>query len=177
VCYNTEKGADMKLENRAPYHFTPAGIQRIEQQYDAKYMGYWCAIGANGGWMETPLDVFYVQNPDTSKGHSNYFGMFTRNDQVYITNALSCFSEPMTGIVENGVVYVSRYRHDYVVTPTGVSIDGGRDYVKTGLMQPAATSALELAEQKLTNKTRFVSVQVNADEFEFIEHIQHAESE
>lgn len=158
----------MRLENRKPYHLSPAGVLQVEQEKHASYMGYWCVKGPRG-WNETPVDVFYVANPDRDKGHSNYFGMFTRADTLYICDAHSCFSENITGIVEDGMVYVSRYRHDYVVTPSGFSIDGGRDYMKTSLFQPAVSDQLDLAEQRLHNQARFVTVRVNGGEFEFSE--------
>jgi hypothetical protein len=158
----------MKLEDRGPYHFSEAGIRRIEQEKGAQYMGYWCVKGPHG-WNESPVDVFYVQNPDRSKGHSNYFGMFERGGTVYICDAQSCFSEPIAGIVEGDTVYTSRYRHDYVETPSGNVIDGGRDYIKTNLGGRVARDQIELAEQKLQDRARFVTVQVNGGEFEFHE--------
>ena len=121
----------MKLENRKPYYFTEDGVKKIEEMRDAKYMGYWCGKTKDGGWAERPLDVFYQANPDVEAGHGHYFGLIVKGDQVLITGADSCFSEPMVGIVENDVVYVSRYRHDYVKTPAGRMIDGGRDYVRS----------------------------------------------
>jgi hypothetical protein len=49
-----------------------------------------------------------------------------------ITNAESAFSKDIVGIVDNDMVYVSRYRHDFVKTPSGFIIDGGRDYLRLG---------------------------------------------
>jgi hypothetical protein len=46
---------------------------------------------------------------------------------------------------------VSRYRHDYVQTPSGGSIDGGRDYTKTSV------------------PVDLVKITVNEDTFEFAE--------
>jgi hypothetical protein len=111
------------------YWFTEEGIKIIEERYNAKYMGYWCS-NHGGRWQEVPLDVFYVENPDPSKGHSNYFGMFRKGIHVAITDASSCFSEPITGVLcPDGEVAVSRYRHDYRNAGSG-AIDGGRDYLK-----------------------------------------------
>ena len=113
------------------FHFSPDAIAVIEKQYGAKYMGYW-AIRLESGWSDTPVDVFYQPNPDVSKGHSHYFGMFrTFEGQVMITNAESAFSEPITGLLtDDGEVIVSRYRHDYI-TKGPYMIDGGRDYLRT----------------------------------------------
>lgn len=114
------------------YHFTAEGIKNIEDLKGAKYIGYWCTKRPSGGWNEMPVDVFYVEEPNRALGHSNYFGMFrTYDKQVMITNAESCFSEPLVGAVcDDGEVIVSRYRHDYV-EKKGAMIDGGRDYNRT----------------------------------------------
>lgn len=128
------------------YWFKSAGIRKIEEKYNAKYMGYWCTKRPSGGWNESPVDVFYVENPDTSKGHTNYFGMFIKTDpytgestgSVYITEASTAFSEPIAGIpTDDGEVIVSRYRHDYV-EKDGRMIDGGRDYTRSS-MHPTVT--------------------------------------
>jgi len=120
----------MYIENK-PFHFTDKGIKTIEERYNAKYVGHWCTKRPDGTWHETPVDVFYVENPDRSKGHSNYFGMFVNErEQAMITNAESAFSEPITGMLcEDGEVLVSRYRHDYQ-TKGDVMVDGGRDYLR-----------------------------------------------
>lgn len=109
-----------------------AGIKKAEETYGAKYMGYWCTKRLNGeSWNDHPVDVFYQENPDTERGHKNYFGLFIQNDTLYITDATSAFSEPITGIETNdGEVIVSRYRHDYV-EKDGFMVDGGRDYFRT----------------------------------------------
>lgn len=121
------------------YHFNEFQIKLIEELKGAKYMGYWCTKRpSDGSWNERPVDVFYQPNPDVSKGHKFYFGMFIQDDIIYITDATSCFSEPITGIVcEDGEVIVSRYRHDYV-TKGNHMIDGGRDYTRCSL-HPTAT--------------------------------------
>lgn len=113
------------------FHYGPDGIAEIESNYNAKYMGYWCTKNPKNGWNESPVDVFYVAEPDRSRGHTNYFGMFVHDDTSYITDASSAFSEPITGILTNdGEVIVSRFRHDYIMKD-GYMIDGGRDYLKS----------------------------------------------
>jgi hypothetical protein len=130
------------------YHFDQNGIAIIEEKYGAKYMGFWCTQSTPGNWNDVPVDVFYQPNPDTSKGHSEYFGMFIvpnfdealpdRRPTVLITNAATAFAEPMTGVIcEDGEVLISRYRHDYR-TKGDRMVDGGRDYVRRSL-HPTAT--------------------------------------
>jgi len=162
----------MKLADLKPYHFLVDGIKLIEEKHNAKYMGYWCSKHSDGSWNEQPVDVFYVANPDRSLGHSNYFGMFLRGDKVYINNAESCFSEPITGIVDGGTVYASRYRHDYTVTPGGGMIDGGRDYVRSSI-SPVLKDNIDLAESKLRGDIRFVTITVNGGEFVFTEQFEN----
>lgn len=112
------------------FHYNENGIATIEKEYNAKYMGFWCTRRPSGGWNEQPVDVFYVANPDRSKRHTNYFGMFVRDDTSFIIDASSAFDAPITGILtDDGEVIVSRYRHDYV-EKDGYMIDGGRDYLK-----------------------------------------------
>jgi hypothetical protein len=126
------------------YHLTEKQISIAEEKYGAKYMGYWCTKRLDGGsWNERPVDVFYQPNPDTSKGHSNYFGLFVQEGNLWITNAASAFEEPITGIVcEDGEVIVSRFRHDYV-TKGDRMIDGGRDYVRASLHASARITVVE----------------------------------
>lgn len=120
--------------DKSPYWFTQEGIEKIEKDYNAKYMGYWCTKHSSGWWNEDPVDVFYQPNPDFEKGHSNYFGMFVRGGHVYITNAESAFKEPIVGVLaENGEVLVSRFRHHMVKADCGAMVDGGRDYMKRSL--------------------------------------------
>ena len=116
------------------FYFKSKSLRIIEEKYGAKYMGYWCTKRLDGkSWNERPVDVFYQPNPDTSKGHTNYFGMFVQEDTVWITNAITAFEEPITGVIcEDGEVIVSRYRHDYV-TKGDRMVDGGRDYVRSSL--------------------------------------------
>ena len=123
------------------YWFKKDSIRKIEEKYGARYMGYWATKNSRGGWNDSPVDVFYQPNPDTSKGHTHYFGMFIKTDpysgegsgSVYITEASSAFSDVIAGIpTDDGEVIVSRYRHDYV-EKDGRMIDGGRDYTRSSV--------------------------------------------
>ena len=112
------------------YWLKNESIRKVEKKYGAKYMGYWSIRTKNGGWSDSPVDVFYQPNPDVSKGHTNYFGIFFRNETLYICEASSAF-EDITGIVDPSTneVLVSRYRHDCVMK-NDIMIDGGRDYIR-----------------------------------------------
>ena len=117
---------------RTPYWITREGVEKIEKLKNATYMGHWC-IKTEHGWSERPVDVFYVAKPDKKKRHKHYFGILLREGQVFICDATSAFSEPMTGVLTaDGEVLVSRYRHD-CQTKKGVMVDGGRDYFRSSL--------------------------------------------
>ena len=143
----------MQLEKRKPYYFTDKGITQIESMRNATYVGYWCGKTKYGSWAEQPLDVFYQQDPDVDAGHSHYFGLLISplSKEILIVNAESCFSKTITGIVEDGTVYASRYRHDCVFLPSGDMIDGGRDYLK------------------VSGTPKLVNIAISGDKFEFSE--------
>lgn len=126
---------EAKIQDLEPYWFTKAAITKLQENVmfkDCTYMGAWCIKNGKYGWSNFPVEVFYQPNPDTAKGHSHYFGIYIdyESNKTMITNAASAFECDIMGILEDDVVYVSRYRRDYVLTPKGDSIDGGRDYLK-----------------------------------------------
>jgi hypothetical protein len=125
--------------NREDYKVMPVGttstgisVSDVEIRYNATYMGDFCLITKGDSWGDSTVAVFWQPNPDTTKGHSHYFGMFVRDGTVYITNASSAFRDPIVGIVaDNGEVIFSRSRHDFrSSSDRTVSIDGGRDYTR-----------------------------------------------
>ena len=117
--------------DKSPYWLTREAVAKVEALRQARFMGHWCTKGPRGGWNESPVDVFYQSRPDVEKGHKHYFGLLRHNGQLFICDATSAFSEPITGVLAtDGEVVVSRFRHDYQERK-GVMIDGGRDYLKT----------------------------------------------
>jgi hypothetical protein len=124
------------IKSTEGYHFSIDGIKKIEDYYGGRFVGSFCTKRTDGSWNDEPVDVFYQPNPDFSKGHTHYFGMFRNSltGHVMITNAISAFEHPMLGaIADDGEVIVSGYRHDYRRSKDGtVFIDGGRDYTRYG---------------------------------------------
>jgi hypothetical protein len=118
------------------YHFSEKDLEKISEQYGAQYIGYFQkpASDGRGGYMETPIDVWYQPKPDIAAGHSHYFGMYVQSGKVWITDASTCFDEPITGMLcdDEDEVIISRYRHDYVCKK-GAMIDGGRVYTRSSL--------------------------------------------
>jgi hypothetical protein len=106
----------------------PEWIKTAEQRYGGKYIGLYDLPDREG-----PFHVFYQPNPDVSKGHSHYFGLFTRHldpTHLYITNAASIVGAKFPAVrLSNGVVITSRYVHDYVEIG-GAMLDGGLAYTR-----------------------------------------------
>ena len=120
------------------YWLNAQGIKIVNEKYKSKYLGYFAMPTREGGWTDEPHDLFYVENPDRSKGHSNYFALFysrslyEERGPLMITNGENCFKTPMLGVMSpDGEVHISRYRHHMHDIPGGF-IDGGRDYIRLG---------------------------------------------
>lgn len=110
-------------------NFKPETIKKIEEHYSAKYLLDLCVKNSKDIWSENPISIFYNPIPDIEAGHSHYFGIFIRGGQTIICNAQSVADVDWYGVIDdNGIVYLSRYRHDYRETQEGYFIDGGQDY-------------------------------------------------
>lgn len=107
-------------------------IAIIEKKYNATFVGMMCLKASDGGWANAPAAIFYQPVPPV-KGYSNYLGLIIRDRTVYITSGASAV-EPLIGgiMADDGEIIYSQYRHDYRKSKDStVSIDGGRDYVKS----------------------------------------------
>lgn len=114
----------MKLEKREPFYVKDEALRKFyEKELKAKYLGYFCARKPTGEEDVDPVDVFYKAKP--AKGESSYVGVLVRDGSQIVVDAKSCFTEPMIGICENNIVYISRYPDEVVRTPQGVEITGG----------------------------------------------------
>jgi hypothetical protein len=116
---------------RCFYNIDP---EKVFKKYGAvTYLGYWQLPKKNSGYNDSPVDVFYQPNPDTKKGHTNYFGLYENNGVLYICNASPAFKEPITVLVhpKTGEVIASHYPHDFrSFQDHSLSIDGGRSYTR-----------------------------------------------
>jgi len=130
--------------------FSSEELAKIEAHYEAKYVCETCLKHRDGGWVNSPVSIFYQHDPSkVPEGGSAWFGLFYRQDimdpdgphRLFIVNAISAVEQDIDGIVaKNGDVIYSRYRHDYRVSPDeSVMIDGGRDYTKNNMGGPIVT--------------------------------------
>jgi len=106
-------------------------IKKVEDKYKATYIGDFSPKAKNGDWVNTPMAVFYQENPP--ENYSNYFGIYWDNEHLMITEADYIKDLKFTGAkADNGEIIYSFYRHDYKYSADGsVMVDGGFDYLRT----------------------------------------------
>lgn len=112
---------------------SPFSITKVEEKYDAEFVGMFCVKTYGDNWSETPLSIFYQKKPPV-EGYSNYFGLFVNsNGSAVITSGQSAIDPIIWGAVaHDGEIIYSSHRHDYRISKDGTAmIDGGRDYVKS----------------------------------------------
>ena len=142
-------------------NYYPINIEYVEKKYSAKYIGDFSIKQTSGNYTDYPLAIFYVKNPDTSKGHSHYFGIGfldiivldgeVNYNKAYITRGDSAF-ENITGLqLANGNVLISSYGHDYVKERDSF-IDGGRDYCRYSLSEGDQLVKVEMINGKFKIK-------------------------
>ena len=122
----------MKINNDSSW-LDPGQIANVEKIRQAKYVCESPIRGKGGSWVNIPCAIFYNEEPHPEG--SNYFALYKYplSGQLYITNGISALEGSIIGAVaDDGEIIYSRYRHDYRTSNDGsVTIDGGRDYVKT----------------------------------------------
>jgi hypothetical protein len=119
----------MKINTECSF-LKPEMIEKIEKQYNAKYVLESCIKGSSGEWCNFPAAIFYTEE-EHSHG-SNYFAMYIHPHRggLMISNGFTASVPTYTGaLVEDEVIY-SRYRWDYR-QKNDVVVDGGRDYFNT----------------------------------------------
>lgn len=110
-------------------------VEVIEKKYNAKFVGQFCLRTIGGGWQgDDCADIYYQETPPV-EGYSNYFGMVWQGGTAYITSGASGVEGIISAVeADDGEIIYSRYRHDMRYSEDkSVYIDGGRDYVRSGL--------------------------------------------
>jgi hypothetical protein len=141
----------MKILNECSF-LKQDDIARIEEKYNAKYVFESCCKDKNGNWGNFPAAIFYT--PKAHPEGSNYFAMYFSHGHLMIADGFSATEKHIVGVEAfNGDIIYSRYRHDYRTSPDGsVFIDGGRDYLRSGMYE----------------KDRFVNMKVIKDKLEIV---------
>lgn len=114
-------------------------INKIEEMYEAEYLLETCLVTKEGSWANFPASLFYQENPDVEKGHTNYFAIYMcplRNTLCITKGDRAVKDVTYSGIFipEAQSILYSAFRHDFQTFKTPDEeylIDGGRDYTKT----------------------------------------------
>lgn len=122
-------------------------IASIERAYDAEFV---CTSTIKGkdGWVNKPAAIFYNANPPLT--FSPHFAVVFQMGDPVITCGDSAL-ETFSGILLNGEVHYSAYRHHgFTIPDTDVMVDGGRDYLSISGPQDFEIVCLQIIENKLT---------------------------
>lgn len=124
-------------------------IKTVEKVKSAKYVCELAIKGANGGWINQPCLIFYNEEKHPVS-NSHYFALLSMGEQMAVTNGQSAVDETFTGIcADDGEIIYSRFRHDYRTSKDGsVTIDGGRDYVRSS-SGPAKLVTLKILNDRV----------------------------
>lgn len=112
----------------------PFKINVVEEKYKAKFVGQFCLRDKIGNWANETVNVFWQETPPV-EGYSNYFALFIRDGKAVITSGASAVEGNIIAVeANNGEIIYSRCRWDCRTSADGSTwIDGGRDYVRTGV--------------------------------------------
>jgi hypothetical protein len=139
----------MNILNQCSF-LKPEGVKWIEEKYNATYVFESCLKNRDGGWANFPAAIFYTK--EAHPRGSNYFALYMdETGQPMITDGISATEGHIIGVkaFNNDVIY-SRYRHDYRTSPDGtVFIDGGRDYLKSGMYESDRFVNMKVIKDKL----------------------------
>lgn len=122
----------MKIDKSSSL-FKSHHIAAIEEHYSAKYVCETCVKNKMGNWINQPMALFWTEkaHPEGSNYFVIYWGGMDANT-LMVSNGITALDEPIQGVLaSDGVVYYSKYRHDFRNIPGGF-IDGGRDYLRRG---------------------------------------------
>lgn len=110
-------------------------ISKVEEKYNAKFVGRLCLKTHSGNWQEDSCADIYWQATPPVEGYSNYFGLIIQCGSAYIISGASAVEGILNGVIaDDGEIIYSRYRHDMrYSSDRSVWIDGGRDYVRGGM--------------------------------------------
>ena len=128
----------MKIIIGQPENISIASINSLLKKFGphSKFIGSWSVRTVSGSWSENPVDVVYVPASSSRDGNSKLLGYFTKyiRPNAYVADVTKSFENPHICLVEDMVVYTSKYRHDFVKTPKGTILDGGKDYLRSNAM-------------------------------------------
>lgn len=115
-------------------------IEVIEKKFKSIFIGEFECFDINGELVsDTQAHYFYDPNPDTEKGHSNYFCVrYTGDKNISISNGIHISSRTLMCVqAVDGELLYSHYLHDFRESrDKSVWIDGGFHYTRTNAQYP-----------------------------------------
>ena len=110
-------------------------IEVIEKKFKSIFIGEFECFDINSELVpDTQAHYFYNPNPDTEKGHSNYFRVrYIGGKNISISNGIPIASRILTCVqATDGELLYSHYLHDFRESKDkSVWIDGGFHYTRT----------------------------------------------
>lgn len=138
----------MKIIIGQPENLSIANVHSLLKKFGphSKFIGSWAVKTVDGGWSEVPVDVVYV--PVSNDGTPKLLGYFTKYMQpgIFVADVTNSFKDPHICLVEDMIVYTSKYRHDFVKTPKGAILDGGKDYFRSNAMSANTRLTFDLEQ-------------------------------
>lgn len=109
-------------------------IEKVEKKYNVKFV---CEtpLRYKEGWRDYSSLIFYGEKHPQGSNYmalSVQYGIEGEFKELVISDGISATDGYLIGLVDGDEVIYSRFRHDYRVGKTGVWIDGGRDYTRSG---------------------------------------------
>lgn len=129
----------MKILINKPQYLSEAGIKMLEETHGegTLFIGSWSLQCTDNSWSDATYDIMYLRDSRSLVGYKREITFFGQDLGGVKVNANPSFSQKNKDILcllEDDCVYVSRYRHDFVSTPSGLYLDGGRDYCRSNTM-------------------------------------------
>jgi hypothetical protein len=127
-------------------------ISKWEKHYNVKFVCETPIRMKWGDWFEQSSLIFYSEEPHPEG--SNYMAVIHIPDidgewKPVITDGITATEGEIQGLIDGDEVYYSRFRHDYRTTPSGMFIDGGRDYTRSSVGDPDKFVTLKIIGDKL----------------------------
>lgn len=140
----------MKIIIGKPENLSIASINSLLNKFGphSKFIGSWAVKTVDGYWSENSVDVMYVPASSSLDGTPKLLGYFTKymHTSAYVADVTESFKDPHICLVEDMIVYTSKYRHDFVKTPKGAILDGGRDYFRSNAMSANTRLTFDLEQ-------------------------------
>jgi hypothetical protein len=115
------------MNNQHQPQFDTEKVIKLYEEKDGVPVTYICTTDLKQS--DVPYDVFYRETPHPEFGN-RYFGLTSRNGNVYIANADAIESLEFGMIENDDKYYYSQSHHDYKTVGKKM-IDGGRAYIRS----------------------------------------------